>query len=180
MGDAEQMWITVVPALEDDDTDEEDQAELVVLAIDPSPDDPAQQVLDVLMDRGHEGEEGVFYLLPFDLGVRYERDGDRLAVLLLTTPGLLDDTVSARGGELVAATASLRAAPLVEDGVLLLRREVVTDFDPATEDGDEQPLVLLFQDGPAWEADLFSAFDAGEGSLGVIGPWGSDATEGED
>ncbi|MFD7655692.1 hypothetical protein ACFV4N_17100 [Actinosynnema sp. NPDC059797] len=177
MGDTEQMWVTVVPALEDG---EEEEAELVVVAVDPTAGDPAQQVLDVLMDRGHEGEEGLFYLLPFDLGVRYERNGDRLAVLLLTTPEVLDDVLSRRGEELLAATAPLRAAPLVEDGVLLLRREVVTDFDPATDDGGEQPLVLLFREGPAAEADLFSAFEEGEGALGVIGPWGSDADEGED
>lgn len=48
------MWTTVVPALEDG---EDDEAELVVLAIDPDPDDPAQRVVDVLPDRGHEGED---------------------------------------------------------------------------------------------------------------------------
>jgi hypothetical protein len=57
--------------------------------------------------------------------------------------------------------------------VLLLRREIGTDFDPATEDGD-QPVVLLLRDGPAAEADLFSAFDEGEAALAVLGTWGED------
>jgi hypothetical protein len=81
MGDAEQMWTTVVPALEGE------EAELVVIGIDTRSDDPGQRAVEIIGARGYEGEEGVFYLLSFDLGMRYERDGDRLAVLLLTSPG---------------------------------------------------------------------------------------------
>jgi hypothetical protein len=172
MGDAEQMWITVVPALEDD---EDDGAELVVVGIDPTSDDPGQQVVNVLLDRGHELREGVFYLLPFDLGLRYERGGDRLGVLVLTSPEVLDNMVPNYGAELAAATAPLRDAPLVDGGVVLLRRELATDFDPAATEGD-QPVVLLIQDGPAAESDLFSAFTAGEAALAVIGPY----SDGED
>ncbi|QFZ19779.1 hypothetical protein [Saccharothrix syringae] len=170
MGDAEQMWITVVPPLEDGGDDE---AELVLIGIDPTSGDPGQQLVDVLLDRGHEGEEGVFYLLPFDLGVRYERDGDRLAVVLLTSPEVYDHMISQYRQDLAEAGAPLRDAPLVEDGVVLLRREIATDFDPATGTGD-QPVVLLLQDGPAAEAELFSAFDAGEAALAVVGTWGED------
>ncbi|MCE7000436.1 hypothetical protein LZG04_37305 [Saccharothrix sp. S26] len=176
MGDAEQMWITVVPALE---TGEDDEAELVLIAIDPTSDDPGQQVVNVLLDRGHELQEGVFYLLPFDLGLRYERGGDRLGVLVLTSPEVLDDVVPRYGGDLAAAAAELRTAPLVDGGVLLLRRGIATDFDPAAADGD-QPVVLLVQDGPATEADLFSAFTAGEAALAVIGPYADEEEEDED
>lgn len=39
-------------------------------------------------------------------------------------------------------------------------------------------MVLLVQDGPAAEADLFSAFTAGEAALAVIGPYsGGDEEE---
>lgn len=167
MGDAEQMWATVVPTPEDD---ADDAAELVVIAVDPRSSDPGQRVVDTLLDRGHEGEEGVFYLLPFDLGMRYERTGDRLSVLLLTSPEVLDHMVSNYRQDLVADAAALRDAPLVDGGVLLLRRELDTDFDPTTEEGD-QPVVLLVQEGPATEQDLFSAFDEGEAALAIIGPW---------
>jgi hypothetical protein len=168
MGDAEQMWVTVVPAIEDG---EEDGAELVVIGIDPGSDDPAQRVVDILMNRGHEGEEGVFYMLPFDLGVRYERLDGRLGVLLLASPVVFDDMVQKHGRDLAESSAALRAAPLVEGGVLLLRRELPTDFDPATEYGD-QPVVVLAQSGPAAEASLFASFEEGEASLAVVGPWG--------
>ncbi|ONI92838.1 hypothetical protein ALI22I_01560 [Saccharothrix sp. ALI-22-I] len=172
MGDAEQMWTTTMPLADD----EADDPELVLIGIDPTTGDPGQRVVDLLLDRGHEGEEeGVFYLLPYDLGVRYERDGDRLRVLLLTSPAVFDEMVPKRGGDLVVAVAPLRAAPLVEGGVLLLRREITTDFDPATEHGD-QPVVLLFQQGPAAEADLFSAVRRGAGALAIVGPW-SDAVD---
>lgn len=170
VGDAEQMWTTVVPALENG---ADDAVELVVIAVDPASSDPGQRVVDTLMDRGHEGEEGVFYLLPFDLGMRYERTGNRLSVLLLTSPEVLDHMVSNYREDLVAEAAVLRGAPLVDDGVLLLRRELDTDYDPTTDDGD-QPVVLLVQEGPATEQDLFSAFDQGEAALAVIGTWGED------
>ena len=117
----------------------------------------------------------MFYLLPFDLGLRYERGGDRLGVLVLTSPEVLDNMVPNYGAELAAATAPLRDAPLVDGGVVLLRRELATDFDPAATEGD-QPVVLLIQDGPAAESDLFSAFTAGEAALAVIGPY----SDGED
>lgn len=173
MGDAEQMWVTVVPALEADEDD--DAAELVLIGVDPTSDDPGQQVVNVLLDRGHELEEGVFYLLPFDLGLRYERGGDRLGVQVLTSREVFDHMVPKYGEELVAATAALRAAPLVDGAVLLLRREIATDYDPAASEGD-QPVVLLVQDGPATEADVFAAFDNGEAALAVIGPY-SDSEE---
>ncbi|XVS60964.1 hypothetical protein ACQPYE_21915 [Actinosynnema sp. CA-299493] len=167
MGDAEQMWITAVPALEDGEADE---AELVLIGIDPTSDDPGQRVVDMLLDRGHEGEEGVFYLLPFDLGVRCERVADRLAVLLLTSPEVYDRMVREHRDDLAV---HLRDAPLVDGGVLLLRREITTDFDPATDDGD-RPVVLLLREGRAAEPDLFSAFDEGEAALAVLGTWGGD------
>ncbi|MFT7841211.1 hypothetical protein Q5530_34185 [Saccharothrix sp. BKS2] len=181
MGDAEQMWVAVVPAFDEDEDEDGDgagtgeggEAELVVIGIDPTADDPGQWVVNALMDRGHEAEECVFYLLPFDLGMRYERAGDRLGVLLLTSPGAFDEVVPKYGEELVAAAAHLRAAPLVDGGVPLLRREIATGFDPATEEGG-QPVVLLVREGPAAGADLFSAFEEGEAALAVVGPWGSD------
>ncbi|MEU4744749.1 hypothetical protein AB0G02_30395 [Actinosynnema sp. NPDC023658] len=159
-----------MPALEDGEADE---AELVLIGIDPTSDDPGQRVVDMLLDRGHEGEEGVFYLLPFDLGMRYERVGDRLAVLLLTSPEVYDHMVREYREDLAEAAAHLRTAPLVDGGVLLLRREIATDFDPATDSGD-QPVVLLLQEGPAAEPDLFSALEEGEAALAVVGTWGED------
>ncbi|HEU5471863.1 MAG TPA: hypothetical protein VFV67_14525 [Actinophytocola sp.] len=154
-----------MPALEDG------AAELVVIGVDPTADDPGPRLVDMLLDRGHEGEEGVLYLLPFDLGVRYERTGDRLSVLVLTSPQVLDHTVSSRSNEdLTAAAAHLRAATLVDGGVPLLRREIPTDFDHTT-DNDDHPVVLLVQEGPATEQTLFAAFDEDEAALAVIGPW---------
>ncbi|NUT46142.1 MAG: hypothetical protein HOV94_02310 [Saccharothrix sp.] len=167
MGDAEQMWTTVMPTLGEDGFD---GTEHVLIGVDATSGDPGARVVDVLLDRGHEGEDGVLYMLPFDLGARYERDGDRLTVLVLTSPAVFDQMVPERGDDLVAAAAPLRAAPLVEDGVLLLRREIVTDFDPATADGD-QAVVLLAQAGPAAEADLFAAVHREEAALVILGPW---------
>jgi len=43
MGDGEQMWVTVVPALENG---EDDAAELVVIAVDPASSDPGRRVMD--------------------------------------------------------------------------------------------------------------------------------------
>jgi hypothetical protein len=75
----------------------------------------------------------VFYLLPCDLGLRYERGGDRLGALVPASPEVLDVMVPSCGGELATAAA----APLVDGGVLLLRRELATDVGPSVTQEDD-------------------------------------------
>ncbi|MEV8364429.1 hypothetical protein [Streptomyces niveus] len=155
------MWITPVPAL-----DPEGEP-AVLLGHDCASRDAGERAISRLLDRGHEGEEGVFYLLPFDLSARYERTGDRLAVVVTTSGQLLVKEPA----DLADLTdfAELPVDGADDDRVVLLRREIVTDFVPAEQDGEKQPVLLIDHDGSAASlAELFDRFEAGEAGIAVL------------
>lgn len=162
MSDAEQMWITAAPPFGPDEAG-------VLIAIDAAADDPGQRLVAALLDRGHEGEEGVFYLLPDDLRARCERNGGRLAVRLLAWPEVIDQEAE-RTAELRAAAAALSRTDLVDGRVTLLRREIETDFLADTGPGEKQGVLLIghANAGPATPADLFAAFDQGDAGFAVV------------
>ncbi|MET9552537.1 hypothetical protein [Streptomyces sp. NPDC006645] len=161
MDDSARMWITPVPALDPDGPP------AVLLGHDSASRDAGERMISRLLDRGHEGEEGVFYLLPFDLSARYERTGDRLAVVVTTSRQLL-----ARDGADPAEPAGPGEFPgdgVDGDRVVLLRREIVTDFVPAEQGGEKQPVLLIDHDGSAASlAELFDRFDEGEAGIAVL------------
>ncbi|MGW6915860.1 hypothetical protein ACWGB8_18895 [Kitasatospora sp. NPDC054939] len=170
MSDAAQIWITAVPPFGPDD-------EGVLIAVDLHSDDPGERLVADLTGAGHEGEEGVFYLLPGDLWARYERTGPRLAVSIAAWPDVLDQAV-ARNEALRPCLEALNGAGRVDgrmDGrVTLLRREIETDFLAGGDgDGDlgEKPAVLLIESGlpaPASLPELFAAFGRGEAAFAVV------------
>ncbi|MFI6693860.1 hypothetical protein ACIBLA_19280 [Streptomyces sp. NPDC050433] len=134
MDDSARMWITTVPGLDPDG------GPVVLLGHDHTSQETGRRMISQLLDRGHEDEEGVFYLLPFDLSARYERDGDRLAVVISTSGH--PDT--------------------------LLRRVIVTDFVPAERDGEKQPVLLIDDDGSASLPELLARFAEGEAGIAVL------------
>ncbi|MFF4896193.1 hypothetical protein [Streptomyces sp. NPDC001068] len=75
MDGSARMWISAIPSLDPDFRE-------VVLDIDHASTDPAERMVRVLLNRAHEGETGVFHLLPGDPTARYERTGGRLRVSL--------------------------------------------------------------------------------------------------
>ncbi|MFE5663069.1 hypothetical protein ACFQ7W_03895 [Streptomyces niveus] len=161
MDDSARMWITPVPALDPDGEP------AVLLGHDCASRDAGERAISRLLDRGHEGEEGVFYLLPFDLSARYERTGDRLAVVVTTSGQLLVKEPA----DLADLTdfAELPVDGADDDRVVLLRREIVTDFVPAEQDGEKQPVLLIDHDGSAASlAELFDRFAAGEAGIAVL------------
>ncbi|MFJ6138375.1 hypothetical protein [Kitasatospora sp. NPDC092286] len=158
MSDAAQMWITAVPPFGPDERG-------VLIGIDLQTDDPGQLVISALTDRGHEGEEGVFYLLPDDLWARYERTGDRLAVRVLAWPESIDQQLAGGDDAFREAVAGLRRDDLVDGRVTLLRREIETDFLAAPEQG----VLLVEHAGRATLPELFAAFEQGETGFAVIG-----------
>lgn len=161
MDDSARMWITPIPALDPDGEP------AVLLGHDYASRDAGERAISRLLDRGHEGEEGVFYLLPFDLSARYERTGDRLAVVVTTSRQLLAKEPADLAD--LADFADLSVDGADEDRVVLLRREIVTDFAPAEQDGEKQPVLLIDHDGSAASlAELFDRFDAGEAGIAVL------------
>ncbi|MFD8596326.1 hypothetical protein ACFV1L_15150 [Kitasatospora sp. NPDC059646] len=151
MDDSSRMWITAVPPFGPDDVG-------VLLSVDTGSTDPGERLACRLLDRGHEGEEGVFHLLPFDLAARYSRTGDRLAVTLVAARAVLDEERT-------------EAPPQSdEDGwVTLLRRELVTDFEPAEQDGEKQAVLLIDHLGPVGSLEeLFARFEDGESGIAVL------------
>ncbi|MFF5087881.1 hypothetical protein [Streptomyces niveus] len=159
MDDSARMWITPVPALDPDGGEP-----AVLLGHDYASRDAGERAISRLLDRGHEGEEGVFYLLPFDLSARYERTGDRLAVVVTTSRQLLVKEPAD-----LADFADLPVDGADDDRVVLLRREIVTDFVPAEQDGEKQPVLLIDHDGSASSlAELFDRFEAGEAGIAVL------------
>ncbi|OKJ08195.1 hypothetical protein [Kitasatospora sp. CB01950] len=153
MDDSSRMWITAVPPFGPDEVG-------VLLSVDADSADPGERIACRLLDRGHEGEEGVFYLLPFDLAARCTRAGDRLVVeLVAPRTGI--------GEELAEAEEQL--ADSAGEWVTLLRRELVTDFEPAEQDGEKQAVLLIDHSGPVASLDeLFGRFEAGEAGIAVI------------
>ncbi|MDT0266659.1 hypothetical protein RM844_10180 [Streptomyces sp. DSM 44915] len=162
MDDEERVWITAVPPF--------GPAEVgVLLAVDVGTADVGERLTHRLLNRGHEGEEGVFYLLADDLAARYERAGGRLAVSLLAHRSSLAAELAADGdAELAAGLAALPTDPVDPARVRLLRREITTDFDPAGPDAEPSPVLLIDHLGPAPLPELFAAFGRGEASLAVL------------
>ncbi|MEV8341826.1 hypothetical protein [Streptomyces niveus] len=161
MDDSARMWITPVPALDPDGEP------AVLLGHDCASRDAGERAIARLLDRGHEGEEGVFHLLPFDLSARYERTGERLAVVVTTSRQLLVKEPADLAD--LADFADLPVDGADDDRVVLLRREIVTDFVPAEQDGEKQPVLLIDHDGSAASlAELFDRFDAGEAGIAVL------------
>ncbi|MFD8480004.1 hypothetical protein [Kitasatospora sp. NPDC059673] len=153
MDDSSRMWITAVPPFGPDEIG-------VLLALDGESADSGEQAALRLLDRGHEGEEGVFYLLPFDLSARYTRTGDRLAVALVAPRAVLDEELVGAGGQLGEGA---------DEWVTLLRRELVTDFEPVEQDGEKQAVLLIDHLGPVRTLDeLFARFEAGDSGIAVL------------
>ncbi|MFF0451420.1 hypothetical protein ACFYT4_34520 [Streptomyces sp. NPDC004609] len=161
MDDSARMWITTVPSLDPDDVE-------VVLALDHTSRDPGERMVSVMMNRGHEGEAGVFYLLESDLSARYERSGDRLAVAVTASRQLLARDLAVLPEPLHEQLAALPGDASDDDRVTLLRRTIVTDFVPAEQDGEKQPVLLIGSAGPASLSELFSRFGNGEADIAVL------------
>ncbi|MBD0708901.1 MULTISPECIES: hypothetical protein [unclassified Streptomyces] len=161
-GSAE-LWIGSVPSLGPGGRD-------VFLGLGPGADEPGARLARLLLDRGHEGEEGVFYLLPEDLAARCERTGDRLAVTLLARRDVLAHSLRERPEEERALPGALPADPLDADRVVLLRRELTTGFDPVEEDGECRPVLLVdHAAGPdAGPEELTALFEEGEAGIAVL------------
>lgn len=156
------MWIGSIPSFDPD-------AHGVVLAVDRASSDPAERMVCVLLSRGHEGEEGVFYLLPHDLSARYERTGERLRVSLLARRDVLANDLESHPSALRAHLTGLPRDPGHDDRVVLVRRETVTDFVPPEHDGVPQPVVLIDHvGGPIELAGLVGLFDARESGITVV------------
>ncbi|MFD7642613.1 hypothetical protein ACFV4P_18355 [Kitasatospora sp. NPDC059795] len=153
MDDSSRMWITAVPPFGPDEVG-------VLLSVDADSADPGERIACRLLDRGHEGEEGVFYLLPFDLAARCTRAGDRLVVELVAPRTGIEEEL---------AEAEEQLADSAGEWVALLRRELVTDFEPAEQDGEKQAVLLIDHGGPVASLDeLFGRFEAGEAGIAVI------------
>jgi len=61
------------------------------------------------------------------------------------------------------------ASSNVGEHVFLLRRETVTDFVPAEQDGHPQPVLLIEHGGgPVHPAELVRLFENGEASIAVV------------
>ncbi|MFD4371951.1 hypothetical protein [Streptomyces sp. NPDC058486] len=157
------MWICPFPPVDPD-------ARGVVLAVDHLSADPGERMVCALLGRGHEGQEGVFYLLPYDLTARYRRNGDRLAVTLLAPRDVVAADLAERTDGLRDHLDALPRDPLDAGRVALLHRETVTDFVPAAE-GEERQAVLLVDHvggGPVGPAKLTALFEKGEASVAVV------------
>ncbi|MFJ2499544.1 hypothetical protein [Streptomyces sp. NPDC087539] len=161
-GSAE-LWIGAVPSLGPGGRD-------VFLGLGSHADEPGARLARLLLDRGHEGEEGVFYLLPEDLAARYERTGDRLAVTLLARRDVLAHSLRGRPEEGLVLPGALPCDPLDADRVVLLRRELTTGFVPVEQDGEFQPVLLVdHAAGPdAGPEELIALFEEGEAGIAVL------------
>lgn len=166
MDGSARMWISEIPSLDPD-------AQEVILDLDRTSADPAERMACVLLNRGHEGEAGVFYLLPEDLSARHERTGNRLSVSLLARLDVLAEDLAARPAALRAHLGLLPRDPLHDGRAVLVRRETVTDFVPAERDGFQQPVVLIDHnaehgDGPVALTELVTLFERQEAGIVVV------------
>ncbi|MFJ3610296.1 hypothetical protein [Streptomyces hydrogenans] len=162
MDASRRLWTRPFPPFDPDATE-------VVLTVDHASADPGERMVCALLGRGHEGEEGVFHLLPDDLTARYRRTGDRLAVTLLAARSVVAADVADRDDGLNGHLAALPVDPLDPARVVLLHRETVTDHVPETRDDELRPVLLLDHVGgsPAPE-DWDGLFENGASSVTVV------------
>ncbi|MFF2774104.1 hypothetical protein ACFVU3_04275 [Streptomyces sp. NPDC058052] len=162
MDASDRLWICPFPPI-DPDTPE------VLLAVDHLSADPAERMVCALLNRGHEGREGVFHLLPDDLTARYRRTGDRLAVTLLAPRDVVAADVADRTDGLSDHLDALPRDPLDPGRVVLLHREKVTSFVPAAEDDERRPVLLLDHvGGSVGPAELADLFEDGGATVAVV------------
>ncbi|MFD7575839.1 hypothetical protein ACFV6U_35830 [Streptomyces sp. NPDC059810] len=164
--DFPRMWIGAVPSLDP-------EGQEVILDLDQAAAEPGERLALLLLNRGHEGEEGVFYLLRDDLSARYERTAGRLTVTLLARREVLAHDLRSHPEEVRAELDALAADPLDADRVVLLHRGLSTGFVPAARDGEWQPVLLLDHaggpvSGPCGLPALLALFERGEASLAVV------------
>jgi hypothetical protein len=123
------------------------EATHIVLGIDRSggPAEPGQHAVSLLLARGMESEEGVFYLLPQDLCCEASRSGDVVTVDLLTVPEVSgDDDGSVEWVRILSAaiphpeTAVLPGMP-----ILLIECEGVVGLDELLESIPEAGLFIV-------------------------------------
>ncbi|MFJ9430044.1 hypothetical protein ACIRQY_10280 [Streptomyces sp. NPDC101490] len=157
------LWIGAVPSLDPAGRE-------VLLGLGPDADDPGTRLVRRLLDRGHEGEEGVFHLLPEDLCARCERIPGLLAVTLLARRDVLAHVLLTAPDEERALPEALPADPQDDNRVVLLRRELATAFAPAEQDGEPRPVLLIDHDGgpSSGPGELTALFEAGEAGIAVI------------
>ncbi|MFJ1752767.1 hypothetical protein [Kitasatospora sp. NPDC088134] len=89
-------------------------------------------------------------------------------VTLVAPPAVLDGQPAEDAGALAA-----EADTFTEDGIewaVLLRRELVTDFVPAEQDGEKQAVLLIERTGAgaAGLDELFALFEEGETGIAVL------------
>ncbi|MGW6534629.1 hypothetical protein ACWGBV_26380 [Streptomyces sp. NPDC055051] len=162
MDASDRLWIRPFPPI-DPDTPE------VLLAVDHASADPAERMVCALLNRGHEGREGVFHLLPDDLTARYRPTGGRLAVTLLAPRAVVAADVADRTDGLRDHLDALPCDPLDPGRVILLHRETATDFVPAAEGDERQPVLLLDHvGGSAGPDELAGLFENGGTTVTVV------------
>ncbi|MFH9488966.1 hypothetical protein ACH4LZ_06040 [Streptomyces halstedii] len=161
MDDSTRIWITPVPPFGPDESG-------VLLGVDLTSEDPAERMAGVLLNRGHEGQEGVFHLLASDLSARYERHGERLAVEVTASRQVLAHDLADHPDALDEHLPALPGGPGDDDRVTLIRREMVTGFRPAGSEDGKQPVLLVEHEGPTTLAELFARFDRGESGFAVL------------
>ncbi|MEU4567548.1 hypothetical protein [Micromonospora sp. NPDC023956] len=180
--DSVRMWVTALPPSEPGEVN-------IVLGVDTRGGVDERLACD-LFNYGHEGEEGVFYLLPMDLWARVEVTGDRLAVRLVTSPERVTEAGRHRDEEFRRAVADLAREELPDGRVTVLRREI--RIDPAALAGqvgllpgpghraelgpegepcgdDLRPVLVLDHVGPATLDQLRTALADGEAGVLVVG-----------
>lgn len=181
--DSVRMWVTAVPLSAPDEVN-------IVVGVDTRG-GPAERLACDLFNYGHEGEEGVFYLLPMDLWARVEVTGDRLVVRLVTFPQRITDAVRYRDDEEFRRIVTGLGLEELPDGrVVVLRREIRIDpaaladqagllpgpghraaLSPEGEPcGDNlRPVLILDHEGPATLEQLVAALDDEDASVLVVG-----------
>ncbi|SCL32400.1 hypothetical protein GA0074692_3305 [Micromonospora pallida] len=180
--DSARMWVTALPLSEPAEPN-------IVLAVDTRGGVDERLACD-LFNYGHEGEEGVFYLLPMDLWARVEVTGDRLVVRLVTSRQRIVDSGAHRDEEFGRLVAELPLEEIPDGRVTVLRREIRIDpaaladqagllpgpghraaLSPEGEPcGDDlRPVLILDHEGPATLEQLVAALGDEEASVMVVG-----------
>jgi hypothetical protein len=180
--DSVRMWVTAVPAVGPDEVN-------IVLGVDTRG-GVDEQLAGALFNYGHEGEEGVFYLLPGDLRARAEVVDDRLVVRLVTSAQRITEAVRHLDEEFRRIVTGLALEELPDGRVTVLRREIVIDAAAVADQvgllpgpghraalspegdpcGDQlRPVLAIDHDGPATLEQLVAALGDDEASVMVVG-----------